>query len=701
MARLAGAALMDARPDLTEFGARLAVARIAKTFKLSRPARKLGAESLAEFGRRSIVSIRTEPRFPSDSRVVATLLFAVAAATATSACSSEPGSGTPPDGNGSGTGGSASAGTSGGSNSSGASSGGAVGAGGSGSVTGGASTVGGASASGGLPTSGGMSSSGAAGTPSPSTGGSAGNAGTGGTPAGGAATGGAGGASTTSEHLPGVVIRDAAKGTASCVPLCRVNVDPALDPEKDDWSFESGQSCVIPTTPTSKNQSCTTNEPLPPAPSVPGVVVVDSGTTRCAPLCTITTNVANDPDGDGWSYENSTSCVIPGTPTASNQACKTGEPIPPPEPRPGVLINIDADPDAECVPLCKVVTTPSDPKAPDWGYENNASCLLPASTSAMGKMPCTFNAEPPVYKPPALTGTKVKDGFYTENGKLNDAYGNAFVMRGVNNAHIYFDTSARYLAWQALDNIATYKTNTIRVVWDTTGTAALLSEVLYRVVELKMVPIVELHDVTGNQDANRLLDMAKYYTKADVKQVLTDFRAYLLINIANEWSGTSNYASAYQAAIKQLRDNGINHTLVIDASGYGQDASSIFNNATTLTNADSQKNLLFSVHMYGQYGSAAAVDAVLAQAQSSAVPLIVGEFGHQLGGAPVAWQDILAKCQTRNIGYIAWSWMGNDSMNMQLDMAAAWEGPLTSWGQNVLTGSNGIQQTAKKASIFN
>jgi mannan endo-1,4-beta-mannosidase len=274
-------------------------------------------------------------------------------------------------------------------------------------------------------------------------------------------------------------------------------------------------------------------------------------------------------------------------------------------------------------------------------------------------------------------------------------------MRGVNNAHIYFDTSARYLAWQALDNISAYKTNAIRVVWDTTGTAALLSEVLYRVVELKMVPIVELHDVTGNQDANRLLDMAKYYTKADVKQVLLDFRAYLLINIANEWSGTSNYSSAYQAAIKQLRDNGINHTLVIDASGYGQDASSIFNNASALTNADPQKNLLFSVHMYGQYGNAAAVEAVLSQAQTSAIPLIVGEFGQQLSGAPVAWSDILAKCQSRGIGYLAWSWMGNDSTNAQLDMAQAWEGPLTTWGQNVLTGSNGIQQTAKKASIFN
>ncbi|MES1165329.1 MAG: cellulase family glycosylhydrolase [Verrucomicrobiota bacterium] len=530
----------------------------------------------------------------------------------------------------------------------------------------------------------------------PGSGGGVGNPGSGGA-GGGTATGGTGGASPPA-NIPGVVVGDAT--AKRCAPLCRINVDPTKDPEKDDWSFEDGQSCVIPTTVTGKNQTCTTGEPLPPPPSVSGVVVVDVGMTRCAPLCTITTNPANDPDGDGWSYENGNSCVIPATITASNQPCMTGKPLPAPEARPGLRIDTNGDGTAECVPACKVATKPSSATAPDWGYENNASCVLPASPTATGKLACTVNGAPLVYKPPALAGTKVKDGFYTQDGKLLDAYGNPFVIRGVNNAHIFFDTSARYLAWQALDNIAAYGTNTIRVVWNTTGSAALLAEILYRIVELRMVPMVELHDVTGNQDAARLLDMARYYTTADVKQVLIDFRQYLLVNIANEWSGQSNYASAYQAAISQLRTNGINHTLVIDGSGFGQDASSIFTNAAALTSGDSQHNLLFSLHMYGQFGTAAAVDAALNQASTSAIPLIVGEFGPQLSGANVAWQQVMSRCQSLGLGYIAWSWMGNDAVNAQLDMAQAWEGPLKTWGQNVLTGGNGIQQTAKKASIF-
>jgi hypothetical protein len=303
--------------------------------------------------------------------------------------------------------------------------------------------------------------------------------------------------------------------------------------------------------------------------------------------------------------------------------------------------------------------------------------------------------------PPALTGTKKADGFYTSGGRLYDAYGNDFVMRGVNNPHVWFDTGNKYLAYRALDAIASYNTNTIRVVWETTtGSAALLAQVLYRVVELKMVPVLELHDVTGGTSNAELAQMAQYYTQAEIKKVLTDFRAYLLINIANEWSGT-DYFNAYRDAITTLRGAGILHTLVIDGNDWGQNAEVIFQNATTLLNADPQKNLLFSVHMYGRYGTTQAVDAVLDRAVSSSVPLIVGEFGPVLSGANVAWQRITEKCQTNKLGYLAWSWKGNAAADAPLDMARDWQGPLTAWGQNVMFDDpNSVQRTARRASIF-
>jgi mannan endo-1,4-beta-mannosidase len=137
---------------------------------------------------------------------------------------------------------------------------------------------------------------------------------------------------------------------------------------------------------------------------------------------------------------------------------------------------------------------------------------------------------------------------------------------------------------------------------------------------------------------------------------------------------------------------------VIDANEWGQNAQVIFDNHAALTSADPERNLLFSVHMYSNYGSADAVDAVLNQARSSSIPLIVGEFGWQLDGATVAWQQILSTCTSLGIGHIPWSWMGNDGG--VLDMAQDWNGPLTSWGQDAMTSANGVANTAQRASIF-
>lgn len=439
-------------------------------------------------------------------------------------------------------------------------------------------------------------------------------------------------------------------------------------------------------------------QPGAPSQSVPGVVVVDTqkGTTTCHPLCVLISDPAADPDGDDWSYENSRSCVIPGSLTGHNQPCTTGMPIPPPEPRPGVIVVRATDP--ECVPVCLYAKTPTT-LGSDWAYENNASCLLPSTTTAMGKRECTFGVAPD-YRPPALTGTKVAPGFYTKAGRLYDAYGNDFVIRGVNNGHIWFDGYAQFLAWNALDNIQSFGTNTIRVAWKTDGAPSLLADILHRVVELKMVPMVELHDATGVRAAAKLLETAAYYTKPEVVSVLKEFREYLLVNIANEWSGGDDYSATYQTVIKQLRDAGIAHTLVIDASGFGQNAQSIFDNAAALTASDPEKNLLFSVHMYDLFADPAKVDTVLNQAVTSSIPFIVGEFGQQLNGVTVAWERVLATSNQLHLGYIAWSWMGNDMATAQLNMAETWEGPLTAWGQGVMSGPNGITQTSQKSSIF-
>jgi len=63
------------------------------------------------------------------------------------------------------------------------------------------------------------------------------------------------------------------------------------------------------------------------------------------------------------------------------------------------------------------------------------------------------------------------------------------------------------------------------------------------------------------QDYQRSLSIADAWRP----EVLLAYEDYLLINIANEWSG-EDYFGGYSAAVEHLRENGLNHTLVIDAN---------------------------------------------------------------------------------------------------------------------------------------
>lgn len=536
----------------------------------------------------------------------------------------------------------------------------------------------------------------------PATGGAtAGSGGTGGDGSGGSGTGG-----TTAEGppvgSPGVVVAIDDDDTLECVPLCVEEEHPEDEDTTDDWADE-GWACVLSDSTTgTRNQVCAVGEELPEIDrsGLPGVVVAvdDEGTLSCVALCEPGAESSDDSDW-GWEYQDS--CILRDTVTSDcNQGCTTGEPLPDSTlvQRVGYL-----DSEDECVAQCACVTVGDDPEYPDWGWEFQAACIVPDSETAEGKPECTTNDGASLV-PPEVAGA-TSEGFYTQSGRLYDAKGNEFIMRGVNNPHVWADIGGQYRAYQALDKIASYGTNTIRVVWETNedgGTPALLRRILYRVVELEMVPMVELHDVTGETSDSRLQEMADYWASAEIVPILQDFKAYVLINIANEWSG-SNFGGAYSNAISTIRAAGLNQTIVIDAGGFGQDFATISNNASSLMSADSENNLLFSLHMYSQYSSSGAVDGVLDNsALGSTIPFIVGEFGWTLQGTSVDWRRITQKCQERGFGYLAWSWSGNDQANEALNIVNDWGGNLTpSWGEPIMVSdTNSIQNTAVKASIF-
>lgn len=297
--------------------------------------------------------------------------------------------------------------------------------------------------------------------------------------------------------------------------------------------------------------------------------------------------------------------------------------------------------------------------------------------------------------------------FTVREGRLTDASGRPFVIRGINNPHVWFEEKA----FRALDDICATGANTVRIVWETRGAVENLERVIRRCIALRMVPMVELHDVTGSPSAERLADMARWYAGPAVAAVLQRYEKYLLLNIANEWGNhtvrTEQWLEGYKAAVGILRDAGYRTTLVVDAPGYGQNLTPVLEGGQDLLADDPLHNLLFSVHMYGSWNDAEKMASQLAEAVRRNLPLIVGEFGYNFRdgrnnlGCRVDLSAILDNCNRLGLGFMPWSWTGNNAENAWLDLVESrdWKTP-TSWGEAVLLGPGGIAQTARPARVF-
>ena len=298
------------------------------------------------------------------------------------------------------------------------------------------------------------------------------------------------------------------------------------------------------------------------------------------------------------------------------------------------------------------------------------------------------------------------EGFHVSGTKILDANGNEFVMRGINHAHVWWQSETD----TALKAIANTGANCVRLVfttgkhsqykpgeWDNAETSASeLESVINKSISNGLVPIVEVHDATGVNDFNALQDCANYWMKSDVKNVLKKYEGKVILNIANEWQGDhsgSSWADGYKKVIPQLRNAGINNLIMVDSAGWGQ-SSEAMNYCKDVFNSDVNKNTVFSVHMYSCYYNDSKVTEVIDNVLSQNVPIVIGEFGHEHSGVKVAYKKILSYCKEKNVGYIAWSWKGNGGSDANLDMSNDWAGNnLTSWGKEVVNSFKGGSST--------
>ncbi|ONK10225.1 cellulase family glycosylhydrolase [Streptomyces sp. MP131-18] len=297
-------------------------------------------------------------------------------------------------------------------------------------------------------------------------------------------------------------------------------------------------------------------------------------------------------------------------------------------------------------------------------------------------------------------------GFRIDAGRLLEANGNDFVMRGVNHAHTWFTGETDSLA-----HIKALGANTVRVVlssghrW-TRNDASDVSRIIGLCKQNRLICVLEVHDTTGygEEGAAASLDQAADYW-IGIQSALAGQEQYVILNIGNEPYGNSNTAgwtADTRAAVLKLRNAGFDHTIMVDAPNWGQDWSGTMRaNARSVFDADPDRNVIFSVHMYGVYDTAAEIRDYLNAFVSAGLPILVGEFGHNHSDGNPDEDTILATAQSLGLGYLGWSWSGNGGGVEYLDMVTAFDpSRLTSWGQRIFNGANGIAQTSREAAVY-
>lgn len=301
-----------------------------------------------------------------------------------------------------------------------------------------------------------------------------------------------------------------------------------------------------------------------------------------------------------------------------------------------------------------------------------------------------------------------KSGFYVDGAVLRDANQNAFEMRGTNYAYAWYKWEGNEDA--TLKEIAGYGANTVRIVLtdgvaygSAANTAGEVANLISICEKYNLVCVLEVHDATGKDDTDSLYTAAKYF--AGIANALKGHEGTVIVNIANEWQGSTNdsaWQSAYIEAVKIIRNAGLTHCIMCDAGGWGQGYSTIINGGAAVLAADPEKNCMFSVHMYGGAGgSESTIKSIMDGMIARQLCLCVGEFGYTHSDGDVQEGYIMEYAEAQHVGWLSWSWYGNGSPVEYLDMSSAnVGGTLSQWGKDVIYGTNGWQNTAEICTVY-
>jgi mannan endo-1,4-beta-mannosidase len=199
------------------------------------------------------------------------------------------------------------------------------------------------------------------------------------------------------------------------------------------------------------------------------------------------------------------------------------------------------------------------------------------------------------------------------NGKLYDANGHEFMIRGVDRCH-YDSGSLPAMSYSKANAVRTFVGINYGQTWSGLANIIQTQNIAYDEVPVIAAPSTTTGTGTScSSDPTVLSDVVANSWVASAS-TWTAFNKNSIYNIANEWgpSNSTVWRDSYVTAISQMRGAGYLGPLMIDAGGCGQDEADLAQYAAAVFMSDPQRNVIFSYHMYGGTNDeSAAIRAVL------------------------------------------------------------------------------------------
>jgi mannan endo-1,4-beta-mannosidase len=319
---------------------------------------------------------------------------------------------------------------------------------------------------------------------------------------------------------------------------------------------------------------------------------------------------------------------------------------------------------------------------------------------------CPSTVQPP---PPGTGGPSYNKstGFYVLDGRLYDHAGKIFVPRGVNNTHGWDRT-----AINAIPAIKATGMNAARLVWamnfwNNAADESHIWQAIDTYYQSGIVPMMSLWEGTGSSDEVVFWKMVDWWIARAAK--IKPYERTFMLNIANEYGrssqGGAKFRDLYSSAIQKIRNAGINTTIVVDSFEWTHDWRMVRDYGQAILDADPQKNVVFSTHLYCGPGESETELAELFKSMSDRkLAYLVGEFAHThemtwAGGGfcDVKEQTIMRLAQQYGNGYYSWAWV-NSYFSITNNMTSSTN--LTAWGNTYMFDSNGVKATSTLVSPY-